>query len=97
MNRNHRDRRVAAHAIKLPIVPASSFSLMNSNSGENKPARYSSPLIREMRNPLCSINLACDVLKSADLDEEQRTCLAIIMRGSARINGLVNTLLKSEM
>ncbi len=49
--------------------------------------------VNEIKNPLCNIYLACDILSQTDLNEEQKICLGIIMRGSARINNLVSTTL----
>jgi len=80
--------------MKLPATLPASFSV--TNSAQNRHAGFSSALIHEIRNPLCNITLACDALNLTNLDEEQRTCVSIIARGSARINGLISTLLKFE-
>jgi len=50
----------------------------------------------EVGNPLCNINLACSLLNSSNLDEEQSECLQIIMRGSERINDLITDILRFE-
>jgi signal transduction histidine kinase len=62
---------------------------------KSKPAEYVSALVHEVRNPLCNINLAMEMLDLTNLDEEQREYLNIITRGSCRIKDLVNTLLTS--
>ncbi len=58
-----------------------------------KPAEFASALAHEVRNPLSNINLALEMLKSTALDDDQKTYLDIIMRGSGRINDLVSDLL----
>jgi signal transduction histidine kinase len=90
----HRSRIAKSHFVKILASVPVSFSLMTDT--QHRPAQYFFALAHEVRNPLCNINLACDMLKFANLDEEQRTCLDIIMRGSTRINDLINILLKSE-
>jgi nitrogen-specific signal transduction histidine kinase len=57
----------------------------------------SSFLVHEARNPVCHIDLACDMLNLCDLDEEQRKCVDIIVRNSERINDFINGLLGSEV
>jgi nitrogen-specific signal transduction histidine kinase len=52
--------------------------------------------VHEARNPVCHIDLACDLLNLCDLDEEQRKCVDIIVRNSERINDFINGLLGSE-
>jgi signal transduction histidine kinase len=66
------------------------------DSPKNNASGYFSALVHEVRNPLCNIKLAGEVLHLTNLDEEQRACLNIILRGSERINDLVNTLLESH-
>jgi nitrogen-specific signal transduction histidine kinase len=56
----------------------------------------SSFLVHDARNPICHINLACDLLNLSDLDKDQRKCVDIIVRNSERINGFINTLLGAE-
>ncbi|MBN9379876.1 MAG: ATP-binding protein [Chitinophagaceae bacterium] len=93
MNKNaftQSGRHFKSNFIKLPA----SFSTMN--SAPNGPTGYYSALVHEVRNPLCNITLAYDVLKLTNLDDEQRACLNIILRGSERIKDLVNVLLKLE-
>ena len=55
-----------------------------------------SRLVHEVRNPLCNIYLACDMLGLSDLDETQRICLDIVTRGSVRVNDLIESILKSD-
>lgn len=62
----------------------------------NKPAGYISTLAHEVRNPLCNINLALEMLRSTNLYKEQIGFLDIIMRGSGRIKDLINKLLISD-
>lgn len=55
-----------------------------------------SRLVHELRNPLCNIYLACDMLDLTGLDEVQRICLDIITRGSIRVNDLIESILKAD-
>jgi len=50
-------------------------------------------LVHEARNPLCNINLACDLLNGTRLDEEQRKYIDIIIRNSDLIGGMINSIL----
>jgi signal transduction histidine kinase len=59
-------------------------------------SRFASALAHEVRNPLTSINLSIDMLNSAIMDNELKVYLDIILRSSARINHLVNELLKYQ-
>jgi signal transduction histidine kinase len=54
-----------------------------------------SQLLHEVKNPLCNIYLACDMLKMSDLSEEQRISLSIILRASWRIHEQLNTIMRS--
>ena len=54
---------------------------------------YFPKLVREVRNPLCNIMLACDLLKISGLDAEQAKYLDIVNRASVRINQQVDRLL----
>jgi len=58
---------------------------------------FVSALVHEIRNPLCNINLALEMLDLMKLDEEQRQYLGIIMRGSGRIKDLVSSLLTLDL
>jgi len=71
-----------------------SFSVIEGT--KDKPAGYFSALVHEVRNPLCNINLACSMLDLTNLNEEQRECLHIIMRGSERIKDLTNNILRFD-
>jgi len=51
--------------------------------------------LNEIKNPLCNIYLASDLLKETSLDDQQRIYLGIIMRGASRINNLLNSILHS--
>jgi signal transduction histidine kinase len=53
-------------------------------------------LAHDVRNPLTSINLSVEMLSSVIKDGESRLCLDIIMRSSARINELINEILKHQ-
>ena len=53
-------------------------------------------IAHEVRNPLLNIKLALDMLKSLVRDEQQEKYLNIILRASARINDVVNELIKSD-
>lgn len=63
---------------------------------QNKPLGFVSALAHEVRNPLCNINLAVEMLNFTNLDGDQRQYLEIIMRGSGRIKDLIKTLLVSD-
>jgi signal transduction histidine kinase len=52
-------------------------------------------LAHEIRNPLSTINLAVDMLKLTNDEEEKKTCLEIIAKNSLRINDLLTDLLTS--
>jgi len=54
-------------------------------------------LAHEIRNPLCTINLAVELLNQSSLDEEQRQFVDVIQKGSERIKELINSLLKPEL
>ena len=49
--------------------------------------------LNELRNPISNIYLASDMLDGTSLDEEQRKCLEIIMRGATRIMDMVSKML----
>jgi len=65
-------------------------------TANNQSVRFTSALAHEIRNPLTNINLSVDMLNSAITDIELRAYLDIIMRGSIRINQLINELLKYQ-
>jgi len=55
-----------------------------------------SVLIREIKDPLCNITLACDMIDSIGLDTEQRKYLQMVKRAAWRINAQLNMLLQDE-
>jgi len=83
LRRLHRSVIVAAPALGL-------------DTSENRPAKYVTALAHEVRNPLCNINLALEMLNSLELDEEVTVYLDIIGRASVRIKNLITTLLVSD-
>jgi signal transduction histidine kinase len=52
-------------------------------------------LAHEVRNPLCTMDLALEMLSLTDLDDERKEFVDIIKRGSHRIKELVNNILVS--
>jgi len=62
---------------------------------EELPEKFISALAHEIRNPLSTINLAGEMLKSMTSTEEQKTFLDIILRGSVRINDILTELFTS--
>jgi signal transduction histidine kinase len=63
---------------------------------DSQPFRLASALAREVRNPLTSINLSIDMLRSSIMDSELKIYIDIISRSSMRINHLVDELLKYQ-
>lgn len=55
-----------------------------------------SVLVHELRNPLTNIMLTIHLLESKILDDNDRMYMDIIKRSSAKINDLVNDLLKGQ-
>ena len=55
-----------------------------------------SVLVHELRNPLANILLTVHLLESKILDDNDRLYMDIIKRSSAKINDLVNDLLKGQ-
>lgn len=55
-----------------------------------------SVLVHELRNPLTNIMLTVHLLESKILDDNDRMYMDIIKRSSAKINDLVNDLLKGQ-
>ena len=60
------------------------------------PGKFLAALTHEVRNPLTNITLAVEMLKRLIRDDAQKLYLDIIMRGSLRINSLVNELMKYQ-
>ena len=52
---------------------------------------------REIRNPLCVITLACDMLNAGTSDGEQKKYLDMVNRAARRINHQVNTLVTQDI
>ena len=71
---------------KIPL-PESSYD----------PAPFLSVLAHEVRNPLTNINLAVEALESMVKDADLKVYFDIILRSSARINGLITQLLTSNL
>lgn len=65
-------------------------------SFDSQPTRFATALAREVRNPLTSINLSIDMLRSSIMDSELKVYVDIIGRSSMRINSLVDELLKYQ-
>jgi signal transduction histidine kinase len=63
---------------------------------DSQPSRFAPALAREVRNPLTSINLSIDMLRSSIMDSELKIFVDIIGRSSMRINHLVDELLKYQ-
>ncbi len=59
------------------------------------PGRFVAVLAHEIRNPLTTIKLATEMLRSVLQDEQHKSYLDIILRGSGKINDIVNDLLSS--
>jgi signal transduction histidine kinase len=75
------------------ISPAPSLVL---DRTKKSPTGDISTITHEIRNPLCNIYLALDMLSPMDLDEDMKLYLNIIRRGAGRIKDLVNDLLLPE-
>jgi signal transduction histidine kinase len=54
---------------------------------------FASALVHEIRNPLCTIGLALEMLNRMDIEEEQKQYLRMIERGAGRIKEVVSRLL----
>ena len=50
-------------------------------------------LIHEIKNPLCVITLACDMLNADGLDAEQKKYLEILKNAAMKISREVNALM----
>jgi signal transduction histidine kinase len=91
----HRDHNSALHPIAQSTIRLGSFSALERT--RNYPTGFVSALAHEIRNPLCTINLALEMLNRMEPDEEKREYLSMIMRGSWRIKDLVTRLLTSDL
>jgi len=97
MNKSHPGCHSQGAHLGLTKLPATAPEARTMKDGVGSSSTgYFSALVHEVRNPLCNIKLACDVLNLTILDEEQRAYLNIVMRGSTRINELINTLLEFD-
>ncbi|HLI93138.1 MAG TPA: histidine kinase dimerization/phospho-acceptor domain-containing protein, partial [Puia sp.] len=83
------------HPIARSAILSASFSTPERTGTD--PAGFVSALVHEIRNPLCTINLAIEMLSMMELDEEQKYYLSMIVRGSGRINELVSHLLTLDL
>ncbi len=63
---------------------------------QKKPNQFASALAHEVRNPLATINLAVQMLKSPVKGIDHKIYLDIIMKASGQINDLITDLLKSR-
>jgi signal transduction histidine kinase len=70
-------------------------SLISPKTGHTEPAPFASALAHEMRNPLATINLAVEILKSPIKVYDKTPYLDIILKASGQINSLISDLLKS--
>ncbi|HLY70552.1 MAG TPA: ATP-binding protein [Puia sp.] len=62
---------------------------------QKQPVEFTYTLAHEIRNPLSTINLAVEMLKTTIDEKERIECLDIIVRNSSRINALLTDLLTS--
>jgi len=88
------------HHLSLhPIAQSANFSASFSALERTRsyPTGFVSALAHEIRNPLCTINLALEMLNMVELDEEKREYLSMIMRGSWRVNDLVTKMLTPDL
>jgi signal transduction histidine kinase len=69
--------------------------LIHRKTEHNEPIPFASALAHEMRNPLATINLAVEILKSPIKVYDNTPYLDIILKASGQINDLVSDLLKS--
>jgi signal transduction histidine kinase len=63
-------------------------TLAPAKSTQEKPGQFAS-LAHEIRNPLSTINLSVEMLKSIITDDDQKMFLDMILRGSMRINDIL--------
>lgn len=79
---------------RSPLLLPASLSALHGT--QKKSSGYISALVHEVRNPLCNINLALEMLQMTNPDEDQSAYINIIARGAGRINDLINKILRSE-
>jgi len=63
----------------------------------NETSQFKAALVHDIRNPLTTINLATEMLRSLVTDDYQKEYLDIILRGSGKINNIVSDLLHSSV
>lgn len=80
----------------LPNQKDFTIPFPTNSSWNNQSEQSTVTLAHEVRNPLTNINLSVEMLNSTIMDAELRSYLDIIMRGSARINQLINEILKRQ-
>jgi signal transduction histidine kinase len=91
----HHYARAAIRTAPFSTIRTASIPVLERT--HNNPAGFVAALAHEIRNPLCNINLARELLELGKLDEEQRQYLGIITRGWGRINELVSRLLTLDL
>ena len=72
------------------------------DGGENKIAKipsveFISGILHELRHPLTNINLSVEILETAITEEPLKTYLNIITRNAARLNDMINELIKYQL
>jgi signal transduction histidine kinase len=80
-------QKVSVTSGRLPIgnlVP----TMVPSNRNRKKPDRFAS-LAHEIRNPLSTMTLAAEMLKSITTEDDQKKFLDMIIRGTRRINDIL--------
>jgi signal transduction histidine kinase len=85
---------IAAPAMVEPDYSSPTYlfpALTPVRSVQEKPGELAS-IAHEIRNPLSTINLSAEMLKSVITDDEQKKFLDIIMRSSMRINDILTDL-----
>jgi signal transduction histidine kinase len=71
------------------------WSLTPSKIVQEQPGQFASALAHEIRDPLSTIKLAGEMLRSRISNDDQKVFLDIILRGSGRINEILTDLLTS--
>jgi signal transduction histidine kinase len=80
--------------LRIDASPANLLgSLTQSKILQKEPKAFISALAHEVRDPLSTINLAVEMLRSITRDEDRKLYLDVITRSSSRINDLVINLL----
>jgi len=89
------NHHLSLHPIAQSAIFSASFSALERT--RSYPTGFVSALAHEIRNPLCTINLALEMLNMVELVEEKREYLSMIMRGSWRVNDLVTKMLTPDL